>query len=445
MRFRFEARFSDLAVLATGLAALLTMAAAHGQSVSDPNLVIQPYLSDLSLPTGMRFFAPDQGFVIEKESGQVKLFDSGALSTVLDLNVQGNNERGLLGIAFDSNFAVGSNVYLYYSATTALADSQSNAQWAANRLAGYQWNGTKLVPTGLTRTFGSATEGLATGPNHNAGPLLFGPDGKLYGTTGDLNRSRAEQNNQSTPGTSAGVGGIYRLNPDLSVPADNPFTGSFAQWYAYGVRNSFGLAFDPVTGKLWDTENGPSSFDEINLVSAGFNGGWNKIMGPDSRDPQNTGDLVVLPNSAYSDPEFSFRNPVAVTSIQFLADSGWGPGYDNAVLVGDNNTGRLYLLRLNAARDGFVLGGSLADLVADTGSEATQLAFGSDFGVITDLQVGPDGALYVTSLTQGTVYRIAPVPEPAGWLLMAVGLLGLALVRPGSRKGPKAQRTAGGV
>ncbi len=269
--------------------------------------------------------------------------------------------------------------------------------------------------------------GQAQGPNHDGGPLTFGPDGKLYGVTGDLNRDRAEQNNKGNANTTAGVGGIYRLNADLSIPsgsAANPFDGTFAQWYAYGVRNSFGLAFDPVTGRLWDTENGPSSYDEINLVPRGFNSGWNQIMGPDSRSPQNApGDLVVLPESTYSDPEFSFRNPVAVTSLAFLAGSAWGSAYADGVIVGDNNTGKLYLLRLNAARDGFVLAGVLGDQVADSGAEAGLLAFGSGFGVVTDLQVGPDHALYVLSLSQGQVYRIAPVPEPATWTMLLAALL----------------------
>ena len=190
------------------------------------------------------------------------------------------------------------------------------------------------------------------------------------------------------------------------------------------MRNSFGLAFDPRTDRLWDTENGPSSYDEINLVEPGFNSGWNKIMGPDSRSPQNApGDLVVLPGSTYSDPEFSFRDPVAVTSLAFLAGSAWGSAYENGLIVGDNNTGRLYLLQLNQARDGFVLSGVLGDKVADGDAQESLLAFGSGFGVVTDLQIGPDHALYVLSLSEGQVYRIAPVPEPATWALLLATLL----------------------
>ena len=116
---------------------------------------------------------------------------------------------------------------------------------------------------------------------------------------GDLNRNGKLQNFPAGH-TSDDTSVILRLNPDGSVPTNNPFFsqgGKRAKYYAYGVRNSFGLAFDPLTsgsGALWMTENGPNVFDEINRVRAGFNSGWEQIMGPNSRDPQGTGDLFVV-------------------------------------------------------------------------------------------------------------------------------------------------------
>ena len=181
---------------------------------------------------------------------------------------------------------------------------------------------------------------------------------------------------------------------------------------AYGVRNSFGLAIDPVTGNLWDTENGPGSYDEVNLVAPGFNSGWETIMGPDARDPQSAGDLFQIPGAIYADPEFSWPTPVAPTAILFPVGSALGPAYDDVALVADNNTGSISRFTLNAQRNGFVLSGALADLVADDATEAAQVRLGTSFGSSTDLELGPDGNVYVVSIARGTVYRIRPVASP---------------------------------
>jgi glucose/arabinose dehydrogenase len=397
--------------------------AANAQSLLDPGLQYRVLpVSGLAQPTGMRFIDGDSLFVIEKATGKVRLVDQGNITDVLDLAVNSDSERGLIGIELDPNFA--SNGYTYLQYSRAAADGGA---WIENRVSRFTWNGSALVNEMPILSI-PTDPSQSNGPNHNGGPLLFGPDGKLYGATGDLNRSRAEQNNQAAP-SSSHTGGLFRINPDGSIPADNPFVSNanadFHQWFAYGVRNSFGLAFDPATNRLWDTENGPSSYDEINLVAAGFNSGWNQIMGPDSRDPQNQSILVNLPGSAYSDPEFSFLTPIGVTSLQFLYGSALGAAFDDALIVGDNNTQNLYLLRLNAARDGFVLSGGLTDLVADTTAERNQLLFGQDFGVVTDLQIGPNGNLYVLSLSDGAIFEISAVPEAGPLAMAGLGLTGL--------------------
>lgn len=164
--------------------------------------------------------------------------------------------------------------------------------------------------------------------------------------------------------------------------------------------------------------------DGLLYLASGFNSGWCALKGPDGRDPQQApSDLVVLPGASYGDPELSFQVPIGITSIGFLSGSVLGPGYDDGVLTGNGrfDNARVYLLRLNPARDGLVLAGALADGVADSG-ETDGLVFGTDFGVVTDIQVGADGAVYITSLSQGTVYRLAPVPVPA-----SVAPLGAAL------------------
>jgi hypothetical protein len=203
-----------------------------------------------------------------------------------------------------------------------------------------------------------------------------------------------------------------RLNGNGSTPGDNPFFaqgGNVARYYAYGIRNSFGMAFDPATDKLWMTENGPSNFDEINLVEPGFNSGWNQIMGPAS----NTNNLFALPGSHYSDPEFSWRATVGPTAIAFLDSAQLGAQYQLDAFVGDINNGNLYRFKPNGTRNGFVFTGSaLADLVADDSSELDEVIFGTGFNGITDIKVGPDGLLYVLSFGDGAIYVIEPGTGP---------------------------------
>jgi aldose sugar dehydrogenase len=413
---------------------------ASAQTLSDPGLSLTTVLNSaagLSQPTGLRFLGsnPNDFFAIEKNTGRVKRFQSGVSTTVIDLPVASESERGLLGIALHPNFGeigqpLNDKVYLYYSRSSSGGDS-SSGNWLENRLSRFSWNGSSLTGEQVLATFGKSNDGRASGPNHNGGPIKFGPDGRLYGITGDLNRNLAEQNNKGQANNSSRVGAIYRIADNGAIPPDNPFanssTSSFRRVYAYGVRNSFGIDFDPATGRLWDTENGPSAYDEINRVFPGFNSGWKDIMGPNSRSPGTTSDLVKInSNAAYSDPEFSWKSPIAATAINFLHGSDLGAAYDNKVLVGDANFGNLYMFTLNAGRSGFILPGGLSDLVADTTAERNQMRIGQGFGVTTDIVRGPDDNTYVLNFLSGEVYRIeaamgavASEPATAGLALLA--------------------------
>lgn len=402
------------------------------QTLTDPSLTVETVISGLTQPIAIEFLRPDDPnrfFVIERTTGRVKLVENGVVTaTVLDLPVNYNSERGLLGIALHPDFANNGYVYLYYSRSTTGGDSGSQSTWSDNRVERYTWNGSALVNPVLIVSF-PYDSSQANGPNHDGGVILFGPDGKLYGVTGDLNRGRftnprIEQNTSST--AVAGVGGIFRLNPDGSIPADNPFIAHsdprIRRLWAYGIRNSFGMTFDALTAKLWLTENGPDKYDEINLVERGFNSGWLKIMGPDARDATytennntafNASDLVMLPNAYYADPVFSWLTPIGVTSICFLRSARFDIGTRDQAVVGEANNGQLYFFAMNASRDDFILTGALADRVADSTTERNLSRWGTSWGVVTDLKIGPDGYLYVCSLFAGRVYRIRPVDPPA--------------------------------
>lgn len=184
-------------------------------------------------------------------------------------------------------------------------------------------------------------------------------------------------------------------------------------YFAYGIRNGFGMALDPVSGYLWDTENGPSYFDEVNLVLPGFNSGWADVQGPASA-PENEEadveeDLVDFGGAgAYRDPEFSWQIPVGVTAMNFLNSAALGPQYENDLFVGDINHGRLYHFDLNQDRTGLVLEGVLEDKVAANVGELSSVILGTGFRSVTDIEVGPDGYLYILLFGPGKIFRIAP-------------------------------------
>ncbi|HVF64853.1 MAG TPA: PQQ-dependent sugar dehydrogenase [Casimicrobiaceae bacterium] len=379
-----------------------------GQTVFDSNLQVREVAAGLAAPTAMAFIGTNDILVLQKNDGRVRRVLNGVLQAgqVLDVAVDNASERGLLGIALHPNFPATPSVYLYYTQSSTASDTSGSPAPTGNHVYRYTWTGSSLVNPTLVIALP-----VTPGPNHDGGTITFGPDGKLYVVIGDLNRNGRLQNYPSGPAPDD-TSVVLRLNDDGTIPPDNPFSaqgGNLAKYYAYGIRNSFGLAFDPVTGRLWATENGPSNYDEINLVEPGFNSGWEQIMGPDARDPQGVGDLFQVPGSQYGDPKFSWLSPVGVTAIAFLNSTRLGSQYQNDVFVGDINNGTLYWFTPNAARNGFVFAdpGLTVDLVADSASELTEVVFGTGFGGITDLKVGPDGDLYVLSFFTGTIFAIS--------------------------------------
>ena len=391
--------------------------ALEAQTVDVPALRVELVAQLPSTSTGLVFLGPDDLLVLQKDNGRVLRVTGGVVQAqVLDVNVEASGERGLLGITKDPDFRHNGFIYLYY---TEAAGADGGAV-LGNHLYRYRWNGSALVEPRLLLglPFSSDT-------SHNGGVLVFGQDDRLYTVIGDAAR-RGKLQNVATGADPDDTGSIFRTDGFGFSPADNPFYDSqtpqapLGRVFAYGVRNSFGLAIDPVTGDLWDTENGPNSMDEVNRVLPGTNSGWVEIMGPASRSHGSLQDLWVAPGAAYSDPEFSWLSTVAPTALGFVESRRLGCGMEHGLLVGTVNCGAIYRFSLNAARDALSFTSvELEDAVADNQGnlcerEQAEIAFGHDFGIVTDIENGPDGLVYVLSMTTNAIYRLRPVEPVTG-------------------------------
>jgi glucose/arabinose dehydrogenase len=393
--------------------------------INDPNLKIEQVVEGLELPTTMAFLGPDDILVLEKDKGTVQRIINGIMQEepVLDVNVANANERGMLGIdvanSVNDKGEHTTYVFLYYSEAEEegkdicpklskdFGKPCTGVDALGNRLYRYELINNKLVNPKLLLDL------PATPNRHNGGPVVVGPDQNVYVVLGDVNHTTQAQNNASGEEPD-GTSGISRVTQDGKPVGSSGILGDsypLNLYYAYGIRNSFGFDFDPVTGNIWDTENGPDYGDEINLVEPGFNSGWLEITGMSSNaddfDPE--ADLVSFGGKGkYSDPEFALRDNVGPTALKFLDSDKLGTKYQNDLFVGDVHNGRIYHFDLNEERTGLILDGMLADKVADVDSENENIIFGGGVGGITDIEVGPDGYLYVVSLGHGAIYRILP-------------------------------------
>lgn len=426
---------------------LLAATSLHGQSVVDPALRVQTYVAGLNQPTGAVFLNNSgDALITQKNDGRVLLLrNKRIVSTVLDLPVANGSERGLLGIALSPDFANDQRVFLYHTAASADGGTP-----ISNKVSRYIWNGSSLV---FERKIIDLP--VQPGPNHSGGKIAFDSKGKLLAVIGDLNVNQRTTNFENSTELTR-TAAIIRVERNGHAIRTNPFSDGGTRTanddiLAYGIRNSFGLAVDSVTGWIWDTENGPDRFDEINRVMGGFNSGWEDIMGPRSRNGGSAGTLVSLgAKAAYADPQFSWASPVAPTDLHFLNSSRLGSKYRNDLFLGDVKTGALFHFDLTADRKSLVLTGDLADGVADNTNglldEQDSIIFGRNFGVVTDLLNGP-GALFVLSLSEGKLFRISTnpassqslaamsltavnVPEPS---MLAAAIALIALRRPCTR------------
>jgi glucose/arabinose dehydrogenase len=380
-------------------------------SIKDPNLGVELVSSDgLELPTSMAFLGPEDILVLEKEKGTVQRIVNGKLlpTPVLTVDVATEVERCMCGIAVSKSDSGTVYVFLYFTE----ADGSDSSEPIGNRLYRYEWVNDQLVNPILLLDLPATP-----GPRHNGGVVRIGPDNNVYVIIGDVDGHETLAQNQESGEEADGTSGILRITQDGKPVGSSILGDSYPLnlYYAYGIRNSFGFDFDPVTGNIWDTENGPGYGDEINLVEPGFNSGWLEITGMSSNtddfDPEV--DLVSFDGKGkYSDPEYEWTVTLGPTAVKFLNSDKLGAEYVNDVFVSDVVTGRIYHFDLNEDRTELVLEGPLADKVAETRDTGIEdIVFAEGFGGITDLEVGPDGYLYVVSLGHGSIYRILPAAD----------------------------------
>ena len=395
-------------------------------STTNPKFLVERIFTGNFKPSTMAFLGTDDIIVLDRDLGKVyRIIDGVQSKPLLDVNVATVGYRGLLGVVVSADEKTIHNVFLYYTqARKRDSEDESLTNPAiplGNRVYRYDLVNNRLVNPKLLLDLP-----VMPGPRHMGGIIAIGPDDNLYVSVGDLDGTfrgkkydTMTQNYQNSTIVD-GRSGILQITQD-GKPVGNGILGDkppLSLYYAYGIRNSFGFDWDPLTDKLWDTENGPHFGDEINLVQPGFNSGWVKVQGIWEPNFEQMGKIVHNPNGlndfngngTYNEPKLTWIPTVAPTAMTFLSSDRYGSEYRNDLIVGDANTGTIYYFKLNANRNALQLEGELKDRIADNLNELKKVKFATGFGRITDIKLGPDGLLYVLSTQNGetSIYKIIP-------------------------------------
>jgi glucose/arabinose dehydrogenase len=342
------------------------------QAATFPANFTETAIPGLSSPTAMDI-APDGRIFVCQQGGALRVIKNGVLlpQPFMTLTVDPAGERGLLGIAFDPNFASNNFLYVYYTVPI---------EPRHNRVSRFTANGDVVVPG--SETIILELNNLTLASNHNGGAIHFGPDGKLYIATGE-NATTANSQTLSNM-----LGKILRINSNGTIPNDNPFfsqtTGNNRSIWALGLRNPFTFAFQPGTGRMFINDVGASTWEEINDGIAGSNYGWPDTEGPTTNP--------------------SFRSPL------FAYNHGFGPVTGCAIAGGAFYNPPVVQFPLSFVGKYF-----FADLCSGwirlfDPATGTASAFASGIGQPVDLKVGSDGSLYYLSIGSGAVFRVRFTP-----------------------------------
>ncbi len=318
------------------------------------NYKVETVAENLEIPWAIAF-APDGRIFFTERVGALRVIEDGQLrlEPVMVLNA-GGGEGGLLGLALDPNFEQNHYLYLYYT--------YFEFPFTYNKVVRYTENANSLLDEFIL------VDKIPGSPIHDGGRLKFGPDEKLYITTGDAGNADSAQDLNSLGGK------ILRVNSDGTVPSDNPFADSII--FSYGNRNPQGIDWDPVTGKLVSSEHGPSgergfAHDEINVIEAGKNYGWPKVIGGES--------------------EPGFVDPILHTGDDTWAPSG-ATFYDSNNIPEWENKYFVATLRGNHLR--------MLDLDIEANQVISSEVVFSNYGRLRDASMGPDGNLYILTSNQ---------------------------------------------
>jgi glucose/arabinose dehydrogenase len=367
--------------ISTGCVVLIVLSVAFAFLLSLPPATASPkvsiYLSGLNNPIALSFAPDGRIFFAERYTGRIRVVQNGALAPdpyYTLPNTEASGRRGLLGLALDPGFPSTPYMYAYQTYNDTVAGR------TYNRIVRIQGNGAAATSDSVILQLPN----LGNATTHNGGVIAFGPDGKLYAGVGDAEDASRSQD-PSSP-----MGKVLRMNPDGTAPVDNPFVGN-ASWnplvYTDGHLNVAGLAFHPVTGRIYETENGPHCADEVNLLIRGRNYGWGpkgaaascpyppeiNVTNQDGTDP-------VLPVRWWA-PDICPMNAALYGGSSF-------PAWRGDLFFGTCIKQELHRLHLVAPAYDRVDG----DTVLWTAPQ-----------VILDVKGGPDGAIWIT--TPSTIYR----------------------------------------
>ena len=392
-----------LSIAAVLIAFALAGSAASAQVAVPAGFSHATFVSSIPAGTAMAF-APDGRLFVCQQTGAVRVIKQGQLLTApfVTLAVDAAGERGLLGIAFDPDFASSQHVFLYYTTTTTPR---------RNRVSRFTASGDTAVPGSEVVIL--ELDNLSSATNHNGGALAFGPDGALYVAVGD----NATGSNAQTLGNR--LGKLLRINADGTIPSDNPFynaaSGANRAIWALGLRNPFTFAFDAGSGRMHINDVGAGTYEEINEGIPGANYGWPLSEGPTST-PGHTGPIYWYGHSSSSTP-----SGCAISGGAFYpAASGAFPSsFAGDYFFADFCSG---FIRVRDAATGVV----------------SPFATGLSFPV--DLDVGPDGRLYYLSrggalvgrISYGTLKVAGLAPSPAPPFVAGVPITWTTTLAPGA-------------